>query len=115
MRKFREHLDQMLNDDPELKREYDALETQYRIASDILKLRLARGLTQDELARRVNTQQPSIARIESARSLPTLAKLQQLADALEARLVVRLEPIEPDPPRKKSKGRVAKRLAAVSS
>ena len=73
--------------DPEVKAAYEALET----AQQIARLRLARGLTQGELAALVGTKQPSIARLEKGKTLPSLAFLTRVADALGARLVVRLE------------------------
>lgn len=67
---------------------YEALEPAYQVA----RLRIARGLTQEELAHKVGTKQPSIARLESGRVTPNLAFLQRIAEALDAKLVVRLEP-----------------------
>jgi predicted transcriptional regulator len=76
--------------DPEVKAAYDALETAHQIA----RLRLARGLTQAELAALVGTRQPSIARLEKGETLPSLAFLRRVADALGVRLVVRFEASE---------------------
>ncbi len=73
--------------DPEVKAAYDALELAYQIAC----LRIERGITQEELARRVGTSQPNIARLESGRRPPSLALLQRVAEALDTRLVVRFE------------------------
>ena len=73
--------------DPEVKAAYEALET----AQQIARLRIARGLTQAELAALVGTKQPSIPRLEKGETLPSLAFLTRVADALGARLVVRLE------------------------
>jgi ribosome-binding protein aMBF1 (putative translation factor) len=49
------------------------------------------GWTQAELARRMGTTQSAIAELESGRVLPRLRTLHRLAEALGARLVVRLE------------------------
>jgi transcriptional regulator with XRE-family HTH domain len=48
------------------------------------------GLTQAELARRVGTSQPAIARYERARSLPDVATLHRIVEAcgLELRLAL---------------------------
>jgi DNA-binding XRE family transcriptional regulator len=75
--------------DPEVKQAYDALEPAYQIA----RLRIARGLTQTQLAAMVGTKQPSIARLESGASQPSVAFLQKVAAALGARLEVRLVPL----------------------
>lgn len=58
---------------------------------EICAARRRRGWTQEELARRTGTSQSAIARLESGRALPRMRTLRRLADALEARLVVRLE------------------------
>lgn len=75
--------------DPEVQQAYDALEPAYQIA----RLRIARGLTQTQLAQLVGTKQPSIARLESGASQPSMAFLQKVAAALGARLEVRLVPL----------------------
>jgi ribosome-binding protein aMBF1 (putative translation factor) len=59
--------------------------------SDIAVTRRRRGWTQDELARRTGTTQSAIARLESGQIQPRLRTLRKLAEALGARLVVRLE------------------------
>jgi transcriptional regulator with XRE-family HTH domain len=74
-----------LLEDPEIKQAYDSLEPAYQIA----RLRIARGLTQAQLAEMVGTKQPSIARLESGASEPSVAFLRKVAAALEARLEVR--------------------------
>ena len=73
--------------DPETKAAYDALDPVYQI----IRLRIERGLTQAQLAELVGTKQPSIARLEKGETLPSLAFLNRVADALGARLIVRLE------------------------
>jgi DNA-binding XRE family transcriptional regulator len=74
--------------DPEVRAAYEALEPAYQVAC----LRIERGLSQKELAERVGTQQPNIARLESGQYAPSLSLLRRVAKALDARLVVRIEP-----------------------
>ena len=62
------------------------LEPGYQVA----RLRILRGLTQAQLADMVGTRQPSIARLENGSSPPTITFLNKIADALNARLEVRL-------------------------
>jgi len=52
---------------PEVKKEYDALEEEYELATELIKLRQKAGLTQRDLAKKVRTSQPCIARLESGR------------------------------------------------
>jgi predicted transcriptional regulator len=74
--------------DPEFRAAYEALEPAYQIA----RLRILRGLTQEQLAEKVGTKQPSIARLESRRSTPSLDFLQRVAEALDAEVEVRIVP-----------------------
>jgi DNA-binding XRE family transcriptional regulator len=74
--------------DPEFVAALAELEPGYQIA----RLRIARGLTQTQLAQMVGTKQPSIARLEKGDSTPSLAFLDKLAEALGARLEVRIIP-----------------------
>ncbi|MCE9643269.1 MAG: helix-turn-helix domain-containing protein [Candidatus Andersenbacteria bacterium] len=57
------------------------------IARLIIEARIAKGLTQTELAKRTGTKQPSIARIENGASLPTLRFLERIALALSTTLI----------------------------
>ena len=58
----------------------------------MIRLRLAKGLTQKELAGRIGTQQASISRLERAFYKPNLGFLQRVAEALDARVEIRLVP-----------------------
>jgi transcriptional regulator with XRE-family HTH domain len=71
--------------DPAVRKEYDALETEFALAREILELRMERNLTQKELAERMGTSQPAIARVESGnyRNV-SLAFIRRLAEALGA-------------------------------
>src|SRR5271165_6127840 len=58
------------------------------LARQVKTLRELRRLSQADLAAKVGTKQPAIARIESGRGVPRLDFLQRIADALGARLDV---------------------------
>jgi transcriptional regulator with XRE-family HTH domain len=77
-------------------REYRAAYTQARreleLGLRVRELRLAAGLSQSELARRVGTRQPNIARLEGGGGMPRLETLERLADALGVELHVSLRP-----------------------
>jgi DNA-binding XRE family transcriptional regulator len=68
--------------DPETKAAYDALEPEYRIAESMIKARLAKKLTQAELAERAGVKQETIARLESGTSNPTIATISRVATVL---------------------------------
>ena len=63
------------------------------IAEDVISLRRRLGMTQTDLAHALNTQQPSVARIESGLANPTVQTLWEYATALDAYLRIRLIPI----------------------
>jgi transcriptional regulator with XRE-family HTH domain len=65
--------------DPEVKAEYDALESEFTIAELVITLRKASGLSQREFAARVGIKQPQLARIESGKQIPKLEMLTKLA------------------------------------
>lgn len=87
-----ENLRNRLLADPETAREYERLRPQFELARQVRRYREAAGLSQAELAQRMDKQQPAIARFENANVQPSIAFLQQLAEALDLRLVVRLDP-----------------------
>ena len=74
------------NKDAEFAAAAEDLEPGYQIA----RLRILRGLTQAQLAERVGTRQPSIARLENGSSVPRLSFLQKVATVLDARVEVKL-------------------------
>jgi transcriptional regulator with XRE-family HTH domain len=76
--------------DPEFVTALAELEPAHQVA----RLRILRGLTQEQLAELVGTKQPGIARLESGASTPTLSFLGKVAEALGARLEVRLVPLQ---------------------
>ena len=73
---------------PEYRREYEALEGEFALASAMIEARARAGLTQEELAGRMKTSQSAIARLESGRS-PSLGILKRVAAALDAKVEVR--------------------------
>ena len=77
--------------DPIAAREYEALGPEYELARSIISYRLAKGLSQRQLAARIGTKQPVISRLESGRSKPSLTLLERVAKALDAKVSVKLE------------------------
>jgi predicted transcriptional regulator len=76
--------------DPEVKREYDALEQEFAIASELIRARARAGLSQAELAERMGTSQSAIARLESGRTLPSAKTLLRFAEATQSKVELRL-------------------------
>ena len=88
---WKEHKKRLLQDS-EFREHYEALEPEYQLAAALIRLRLAKGLTQEELASLLHTKQESIARLESGSSLPSLSMVKRVADALDADLEIKLQP-----------------------
>jgi transcriptional regulator with XRE-family HTH domain len=61
-------------------------ESGYQIA----RLRIRRGLTQAQLAEMVGVREAAIAWLESGSSTPSLSLLRRIAEALDAKIEVRL-------------------------
>lgn len=80
--------------DPEVRREYDALEEEFALIAEVAKARLRAGLSQAELAKRMNTTQSTIARLESGRGKPSTRTLSRFAKATGHRLKISFEPVK---------------------
>lgn len=65
----------------------DKADLALRISFEIERARLTKGLTQQELAKKMSTHQPSIARAERGVALPSLTFLQQMAEALNTYII----------------------------
>jgi ribosome-binding protein aMBF1 (putative translation factor) len=81
--------------DPEYLAEFEALEEEFSMASTLIKARTDAGLTQKELAHRMNTTQSVIARMESGRVNPSSRTLQKFARATDTKLKIIFESIRP--------------------
>jgi DNA-binding transcriptional regulator YiaG len=62
--------------DPNYVKAYNALEDEFSLAAEMIKARASAGLTQEQLAQRMNTTQAVIARLESGRVKPSTAPAQ---------------------------------------
>jgi len=51
--------------DKAFKKEYDALEEEFEVAKEVIRLRIKAGLTQKQLAEQAHTSQAAISRLES--------------------------------------------------
>jgi predicted transcriptional regulator len=74
---------------PAFRKEYDALEDEFALVSELLKARTRAKLTQAQIARRMGTSQSAVARLESGRS-PSLASLRKYAKATGSKVEIRL-------------------------
>ena len=77
--------------DPEYRREYDKLETEFQIASQVIGARLKRKMSQDQLARKVNTGQAVISRLEGMNGKPSTSLLERVAKALDTKINITIQ------------------------
>jgi ribosome-binding protein aMBF1 (putative translation factor) len=73
---------------------YDALEEEFSIISALIRARIEAGLTQEQVAARMSSTQPAVARLESGGRIPSTRTLKRYADATGHRLKIVLEPID---------------------
>lgn len=85
MKNWKDYEKELLKD-PAVKAEINKLEPEYLLARQIIKARLAKKLTQAELAEKVGVKQAYIARLESGTANPTAESIHRVASALDKRL-----------------------------
>jgi len=73
---------------PEAQKEYENLKVLYDIKHEIIRLRLEQGLSQKELADKINTKQSAISRLESGEYNPSIELLTKVANALGKELQI---------------------------
>lgn len=89
---YREHRKKLLRN-KEVKKEYERLLPEYELARSIIEQRLRRKMTQEEIAEKAGIPQSTVSRIERlTHGLPKLATLKKIAEALDAKLVIKIEP-----------------------
>jgi transcriptional regulator with XRE-family HTH domain len=67
--------------DPAVRREYDALEEEFAIASALIEARAKANMTQGQVAAAMGTSQAAVSRMESGSALPSVRSLRRYADA----------------------------------
>ena len=68
---------------------YERARRAYKLAEQVRALREKAGLSQTELAQRMGSTQPAIARLEAGGVSPNIETLQRVADALHVELTVK--------------------------
>ena len=86
---FEKYLEKQLRDH-EFREEYEKLEPLYTLIKLEIKLRNEKRLSQKELAERMGTSQPAIARFERGNINPSLEFISRLAKALNTKLEIQL-------------------------
>ncbi|HOO65118.1 MAG TPA: helix-turn-helix transcriptional regulator [Synergistaceae bacterium] len=89
MRAFEDFIKNQM-EDPEFREEYEALAPRYAVIRQIIRERMARNMSQKELAAKIGVTQSNISRLESGSYNPSLAFLQKVAKGLEKELHIDL-------------------------
>lgn len=87
-----DHLHKNWMKDPRYRREYRALAEEFSLVGALIEARTRAGLTQEQVATRMNTTQAVIARLESGGSKPSTRTLERFAEATGSRLRITFEP-----------------------
>jgi transcriptional regulator with XRE-family HTH domain len=77
--------------DPEYQAAYDALQLEFELARSLIKARMGAGLTQAQLAERMETTQSVVARLESGRIHPSTRTLEKVAQSTGTKLRISFE------------------------
>lgn len=89
---MRDDLDKLLDEymeDPEFKKEWDDLESEFNMIQALVDARKSRNMTQKQLAQRTGIDQGDISKIENGNGNPTLNILKRLADGMD--MILKLE------------------------
>lgn len=89
--------------EPDYAAAYNALADEFAFVETLIKARTKAGLTQKQLAQRMNTTQAVIARLESGRVKPSTRTLERVAEATGTRLRISFD----DRPGQRKRERVA--------
>lgn len=76
---------------PGYSKEYDALEGEFALVAALIRARIEAGLTQEQLAQRMNTTQAVVARLEAGGRRPSTRTLERFAVATGTRLIISFE------------------------
>ena len=77
---------------PEVREEYEALAPLFAIKKELVVARVAKGMTQEQIAQSIGTSKSNISRLESLNNtyMPNLGTLMKYAEALGLKLDVGL-------------------------
>ena len=78
----------LLLKDPKFRKALKESQLEYQVARAVIKARIEKGLTQEELAHKLKTRQSVISRLETAKTTPSLSFLKRVAQALNTSLKV---------------------------
>jgi len=89
MSEWKDFREELLRD-PEVRKAYDARAPLRDLAHAIMEQRLAKKITQKELAEKMSIPQGNVSRLESGAQVPTISMLHRAAKALGVPFEIRL-------------------------
>lgn len=89
--KFNDFLSEQMNN-PEIKKEYDAIAPEFAIIQAMIDARQSSGMTQKQLADKTGIAQSDICRLERGNANPSLRTLQRLASGMGMRVKIEFVP-----------------------
>jgi transcriptional regulator with XRE-family HTH domain len=87
-----EEMKRRLMRNPEFRRVYESAQPDWDLVHEVLRMRIKRKMTQEQLAESAGTSQSRIARIEHANDNPSLDVMKRIAEALDCKLEIRFVP-----------------------
>jgi len=90
MTKTLKDLHQEWMQDPEYRAEHEALEPEFQIARELVQARKTAGLSQVQVAERMDTTQSVVSRLESGHQNASIGSLQAYAKATGRKLRIEL-------------------------
>ena len=76
---------------PGFKEALKETELEFQVARAVIEARIKKGMTQEDLAKAMNTKQSVISRVENAKTVPSLSFLKRLAQVFGASLQVQFK------------------------
>ena len=89
--KFDDFLQEQLQN-PEFRKEYEALQPERAVIQAMIDARRDSGLTQKELSERTGIAQSDISKLENGNANPSIRTLQRLASGMGMNLIVEFVP-----------------------
>ena len=91
MKTFEDYKKQQIQD-PELVREYEAIQPEMDVIRAIVNARTSQNLTQNELAKRTGINQADISKLENGTRNPSVNLLKRLAEGMGMSLKIEFIP-----------------------
>ena len=80
--------------DPEFRKEYEALQPEYETKRAMIQARINSGMTQKQLAEKTGIAQADISKLENGNANPSLRTLQRLASAMGMQVKLEFVPVK---------------------